>query len=158
MNRVFQPYLDQFMIVFIDDILIYSKSHEKHDQHLRTTLQVLRDRKLYAKFSMYAFWLERVAFLGHIMPYKVELVKQWPVPKSVTEIHSFLGLAGYYCKFIKDFSTIAIPLMSLTKKNVKFVWGHECQNSFDQLKKALTTAPVLAMSTEQGEYVVFTDA
>ncbi|XP_073038265.1 uncharacterized protein, partial [Primulina eburnea] len=166
MNRVFQPYLDQFIIVFIDDILIYSKSREEHSRHLRTALQVLLDRKLFAKFSKCEFWLDRVAFLGHIIsssgvevdPSKVEAVKEWPVPNSVTEIRSFLGLAGYYRKFIQGFSSIAVPMTALTKKNAKFVWGPECQDSFDKLKQALISAPVLSMPSGQGEYVLYTDA
>ncbi|XP_073041807.1 uncharacterized protein [Primulina eburnea] len=132
MNRVFQPYLDQFIIVFIDNILIYSKSREEHSRHLRTALQILKDRQLYAKFSKCEFWLDRVVFLGHIIsrdgvevdPSKVEAVIDWPVPKSVTEIRSFLGLAGYYKKFIQGFSSITVPLTALAKKNVKFVCYH----------------------------------
>ncbi|XP_075475249.1 putative mitochondrial protein AtMg00860 [Primulina tabacum] len=139
--------------VTVKNNLINSKSHEEHDQYLRTTLQVLRERKLYAKFSKYEFWLERVAFLGHIVskngveidPSKVKSVKKWLAPKSVTEIRSFLGLAGYYRKFIKGFSSIEVLLTSLMKKTVKFVWGPKCQKSFDQLKQSLTTALVLVM-------------
>ncbi|XP_075504438.1 putative mitochondrial protein AtMg00860 [Primulina tabacum] len=119
LDQLEQSYLDKFIIVFIDDILIYSKIHEEHDQHLRTTLQVLRDQKLYAKFSKCKFWLDRVAFLGHIVlkdglevdPSKFESIKQWLASKSVTEIRSFLGLAGYYRNFIKGFSSIAVPLL-----------------------------------------------
>ncbi|XP_075504528.1 uncharacterized protein LOC142541968 [Primulina tabacum] len=139
-------------------------NHEEHDHHLRTTLQVLRNWKLYAKFSKCEFWLERVELLGHIVskegvevdPSKVESIKQWPVPKSVMEIHSFLGLAGYYHKL--RVLSIAVHLTSLTKKNMNFVWGPKCQKCFDQLKQEPTTASVFAMPTDQGEYVVFTDA
>ncbi|XP_073057343.1 uncharacterized mitochondrial protein AtMg00860-like [Primulina eburnea] len=165
MSRVFQPYLDQFIIVFIDDILIDSKNRDEHSRPLRTALQVLQDRKLYAKFRKCEFWLDRVTFLGLIIsnrgvevdPSKVEAVKDWPVPNSVTEIRSFLGLAGYYRKFIKGFSSIAVPLTSLTKKNAKFIWRSKCQDSFDKLKQALTSAPVLSMPSGQGEYVFCTD-
>ncbi|XP_073121645.1 uncharacterized protein [Henckelia pumila] len=129
MNRMFQPYLDQFFIVFIDDILIYSKNREEHSRHLKTVLEVLRERKLFAKFDKCEFWLERVAFLGHIIsmsgvevdPSKVQAVKEWFVPRNALEIHSFLGLAGYYRKFIKGFSSIVVPLTALTKKNAKFI-------------------------------------
>ena len=111
MNRVFKPYLDRFMIIFIDDILIYSKSRAEHEQHLRIILQMLREHQLYAKLSKCNFWLQEVKFLGHtickegikIDPKKVEAVAQWPRLTNVTEIKSFLGLAGYYRKFIKDF-------------------------------------------------------
>ncbi|XP_073289382.1 uncharacterized mitochondrial protein AtMg00860-like [Primulina huaijiensis] len=121
------------------------------------------ERRVYAKFIKYEFWLDRVAFLGHIVsrdgievdPSKVEAFRDWPVPKSVTEIRSFLGLVGYYGKFIQDFSSVAVPMTALTKKNAKFIWYSECQESFDRLKLALTTAPVLAMPSEHGEFVVY---
>jgi len=118
MNRVFSSYLDRFVVVFIDDILVYSKTKEEHEQHLRLVLQTLREHQLYAKFSKCEFWLDRVVFLGHVIsaegvqvdPKKVEAVMDWPRPKTVTEIRSFLGLAGYYRRFVKDFSRIAAPL------------------------------------------------
>ncbi|XP_075479445.1 putative mitochondrial protein AtMg00860 [Primulina tabacum] len=108
------------------------------------------------------FWLDIVAFLGHIVsrdgievdPNKVEEVRNWPAAKSVTEICSFLGIVGYYRKFIQDFFSIAMPMTALTKNNTKFNWGSECQESFDRLKLALTTAPVLAMPSGQREFVV----
>ena len=111
MHRVFQPYLDQFVIVFVDDILIYSQSEEKHEDHLRVVLQLLRDHQLYAKFSKCEFWLTKVRFLGHMVsasgvsvdPEKVEAVMSWERPKSVFEIRSFLGLAGYNRRIIEDF-------------------------------------------------------
>ncbi|XP_073119703.1 uncharacterized protein [Henckelia pumila] len=129
MNHVFQPYLDQFVIVFIDDILIYSKDREEHSQHLKTVLEVLREQKLFAKFEKCEFWLDRVAFLGHIIsksgvevdPSKVQAVKEWSIPRNASEIRSFLGLAGYYRKFIKGFSSIVVPLTALTKKNANVV-------------------------------------
>ena len=128
MNRVIKPFLDRFVIVFIDDILVYSKSEDEHAKHLRFVLQTLRDHRLYAKFSKCEFWLEQVAFLGHVVskdgiqvdPKKIEVVVDWPRPTTVTEIRSFLGLVGYYRRFVKDFSKIAAPLTRLTQKNVKF--------------------------------------
>ena len=112
MHRVFQPYLDQFVVVFVDDNLIYSQSEWEHDDHLRIVLQLLRDHHLYAKFSKCEFWLTEVRFLGHVVsalgvsvdPEKVEAVMSWERPKSVFEIRSFLGLVGYYIRFIEDFS------------------------------------------------------
>ena len=112
MNRVFQPYLDQFVVVFIDDILIYSKSEEEHEDHLRIVLQALREHQLYAKFNKCEFWLAEVRFLGHVVSAsgilvdleKVEAVMSWEKLKSVFEIRSFLGLAWYYRRFIEDFS------------------------------------------------------
>ena len=138
MNRVFKPFLDQFVIVFIDDILVYSKSKEEHEQHLKVVLQILREHRLYAKFSKCEFWLNEVAFLGHIIskegikvdPRKIEAIQQWPRPTSVTEIRSFLGLAGYYRRFVKDFSKIAAPLTKRTQKNVQFQWSDDCEESF----------------------------
>ncbi|XP_075483650.1 putative mitochondrial protein AtMg00860 [Primulina tabacum] len=111
--------------------------------------------RLYAKFSKYEFWLDRVAFLGNIVsqdgidvdPSKIEAVRDWPVPKSMTEIRSFLELAGYYRKFIQGFTYIAVPMTGLTKKNAKFICGPECQESFDRLKLTLTTTLVLAMAS-----------
>ena len=112
MHRVFQPYLDQFVVVFVDDILIYSQSEREHEDHLRIVLQLLRDHQLYAKFSKCKFWLTEVRFLGHMVstsevsvdPEKVEAVMSWERPKSVFEVSNFLGLAGYYRRFIEDFS------------------------------------------------------
>ena len=130
MHRVFQPYLDQFVVVFVDNILIYSQSEWEHEYHLRIVLQLLRDHQLYAKFSKCEFWLTEVRFLGHVVsasgvsvdPEKVEAVMSWERPKSVFEIHSFLGLAGYYRRFIEDFSRLAAPMTKLTRKEVKFDW------------------------------------
>ena len=138
MNQVFQPYLDKFVVVFIDDILMYSNSFQEHEEHLRQTLQTLRDHQVYAKLSKCEFWLQRVTFLGHVIsakgvlvdPQKVEAVLKWERPTSVTEIHSFLGLAGYYWRFIEGFSLIATPLTQLTRKNKKWVWSEEYEESF----------------------------
>ncbi|KAJ0466689.1 putative nucleotidyltransferase, Ribonuclease H [Helianthus annuus] len=138
MNRVCKPYLDKFVIVFIDDILIYSKSQEEHEQHLRLILELLRKKQLYAKFSKCDFLLREVHFLGHVVnkdrihadPSKVESIKNWPAPRTPTEIRQFLGLAGYYRRFIKDFSKIAQPLTSLTQKGVTYRWGEAQESSF----------------------------
>jgi hypothetical protein len=121
---------DKFVVVFIDDILIYSKNEKEHAKHLRIDLQRLRDHKLYAKFSKCEFWLDSMKFLGHTIskdgisvdPSKVQEVMDWKPPKSVHQIRSFLGLAGYYRRFILDFSRIAKPMTELLKKGVKFVW------------------------------------
>ena len=155
MNRVFRPYVDQFVIVFIDDILVYSKDRENHDTHLRVVLETLRKEQLYAKLSKCEFWLNEVSFLGYIAsnegirvdPKKVEVVVEWKPPRNVTEVRSFLGLAGYYRRFVKGFSMIATPMMRLLQKNVKFEWGKECQRSFDKLKEFLTEAQVLTQPT-----------
>ena len=127
-HRVFQPYLDQFVVVFVDNILIYSQLKEEHEDHLMIVLQALREHKLYAKFSTCRFWLIKLRFLGHVVsasgvfvdPEKVEAVMSWERSKSVFEIHSFLGLTGYYRRFIEDFSRLAAPMTRLTRKGVKF--------------------------------------
>ncbi|WVZ97495.1 hypothetical protein U9M48_043024 [Paspalum notatum var. saurae] len=129
MNSVFMNELDKFVVVFIDDILVYSKNEEEHEEHLRTVLTRLREHQLYAKFSKCAFWLREVSFLGHILSEKgvavdlskVEDVLNWKQPETVMEIRSFLGLAGYYRRFIKDFSKTAKPMTSLTKKTAKYL-------------------------------------
>ena len=147
MNRIFRPYLDQFVIVFIDGILIYSDSGEEHAEQLRTILQTLREHRLYAKLSKCPFWLDSVAFLGHIVsaegisvdPQKVEAILNWKPPTSVIEIRSFLGLAGYYRKFVEGFSKIVAPLTRLTRKEEPFSWSEACQQSFDELKGKLTS-------------------
>ncbi|CAL9016944.1 unnamed protein product [Prunus brigantina] len=166
MNRIFRPYLDQFVIVFIDDILIYSKSQEEHEEHLRIVLQTLRENQLYAKLNKCEFWLRQVKFLGHVISNegisvdssKVEAVLNWSQPKNISEIRSFLGLAGYYRRFIKDFSRIATPMTKLTQKGVKFIWTQECEKSFQELKTRLTTAPILIIPERDIGYVVYTDA
>ena len=166
MNRIFQPYLDQFVIVFIDDILIYSGSKEDHEEHLRVVLQILRENQLYAKFSKCQFWLDSVAFLGHVIsaegvyvdPQKIEAIVNGKPPTNVTAIRSFLGLAEYYRKFVEGFSKLAAPLTKLTRKEEKFGWSEACQQSFDELKRKLTSAPVLTLPSGQDEYIVYCDA
>ncbi|GKA31268.1 putative reverse transcriptase domain-containing protein [Tanacetum coccineum] len=143
MNRVCKPYLDKFVIVFIDDILIYSKTKGEHSEHLKIILDLLKKEKLYAKFSKCDFWLESVQFLGHVInregvhvdPAKIEAVKNWPVPKSPTEVRQFMGLAGYYRRFIEGFSLIAKPLTKLTQKNKRFEWGADEDEAFQKLKQ-----------------------
>ena len=128
MNRVFRPYLDRFVVVFIDDILVYSRDEQEHEQHLKIVLQTLREKKLYAKLRKCDFWLKEVSFLSHIMsakgirvdPAKIEAMVNWKPPRSVTEVKSFLGLAGYYRRFVEGFSVIASPLTKLLRKEVKF--------------------------------------
>ena len=166
MNRVFQPYLDRFVIVFIDDILVYSGSLEEHSEHLRIELHTLRERQLYAKLSKCQFWLDMVAFLGHVIsvegvsvdPYKIEAVVNWKPPKNVSEVRSFLGLAGYYRKFVEGFSKIAAPQTKLTRKDVKYDWVDACQQSFKELKGRLTLIPVLALPNGRDGFVVYSDA
>ncbi|XP_060216698.1 uncharacterized protein LOC132644138 [Lycium barbarum] len=163
-----QDLLDKGFIrpIFIDDILIYSRSQLEHEVHLRVVLEKLQGHKLYAKFSKCEFWLDTVAFLGHVVskdgilvdPKKIDAVQQWPRPTTPTEIRSFLGLAGYYRRFVAGFSVIATSLTRLTQKNVQFKWTEGCELSFRKLKTALTSAPVLTLPTREGGYSVYCDA
>ncbi|WVZ70259.1 hypothetical protein U9M48_018936 [Paspalum notatum var. saurae] len=156
MNSVFMNELDKFVVVFIDDIPVYSKNEKEHEEHLRIVLSRLREHKLYAKFSKCAFWLKEVAFLGHILSAKG--VASIPASHKRDEIWSFLGLAGYYRRFIKDFSKIAKPMTALTQKNAKFAWSSKCEEAFGTLKTLLTSAPVLAQPDITKPFDVYYDA
>ncbi|KAJ9561422.1 hypothetical protein OSB04_006582 [Centaurea solstitialis] len=166
MNRVCRPFLDKSVIVFIDDILVYSKNEAEHERHLREVLKVLRDEKLYAKFSMCKFWLHEVQFLGHVVsrdgikvdPAKIEAMMSWKSPTNPSEIRSFLGLAGYYQRFIQDFSKIASSLTVLTKKNAKFLWTDKQEEAFQTLKKKLCQAPIFSLPDGMEDFVVYSDA
>ncbi|GJT51615.1 putative reverse transcriptase domain-containing protein [Tanacetum coccineum] len=166
MNRVCKPYLDKFVIVFIDDILIYSRNKEEHANHLRIILELLKKEKLYAKFSKCDFWIHIVQFLGHLIdsqglhvdPAKIEAVKNWASPTTPTEIRQFLGLAGYYQRFIEGFSKIAKSLTELTQKNKKYIWGEDQESAFQLLKQKLCEAPILALPEGNDDFVVYCDA
>eukprot|EP00253_Pinus_taeda_P010363 PITA_10363 len=166
MNGIFHPYLDQFVLIFIDDILIYSRNIEEHCEHLRIVLQTLRKHQLYAKFSKCDFFKEEIQYLGHVIskegiavdPEKIKAILDWPTPKDVTDVRSFMGLAGYYRRFVAGFSKVAFPITSLQKKGKLFQWTPDCQKSFEQLKHLLTTAPVLSIADPSKDYVVCTDA
>ncbi|KAL4583755.1 hypothetical protein LXL04_008338 [Taraxacum kok-saghyz] len=166
MNRVCRPYLDKFVIVFIDDILIYSRSKQEHGEHLRLILELLRKEKLYAKFSKCEFWIREVKFLGHVVsqegihvdPSKIEAIKNWRTPKTPTKVRQFLGLAGYYRRFIANFSKLAKPLTALTQKGVAFDWEDKQEESFQKLKHMLCTAPILSLPEGTEDFVVYCDA
>ncbi|KAK1408207.1 hypothetical protein QVD17_39842 [Tagetes erecta] len=166
MNRLCKPYLDQFVIVFIDDILIYSKSKEDHTEHLRLILELLKKEQLYAKFSKCDFWIREVQFLGHVVnesgihvdPSKIESIKNWAPPKTPTEIRQFLGLAGYYRRFIEGFSKIAQPLTALTHKGTAYQWGDKQEAAFQLLKQKLCSAPILSLPEGTEDFVVYCDA
>ena len=136
------PELDKFVVVFIDDILVYSKNKTEHAEHLRIVLTRLREYQLYAKFSKCDFWLKEVQFLGHVLsaegvvvdPSKVKDVLDWKLPTTVHQVQSFLGLAGYYRRFILDFSKISKSITELLKNQVKFVWSSDCEEAFQTLK------------------------
>jgi hypothetical protein len=158
--------LDKFVVVFIDDILVYSKNEAEHTKHLHTVLQRLRDHRLYAKLSKCEFWLREIKFLGHTIsqdgvsvdPEKVQEVMNWKPPTTVRQIRSFLGLAGYYRRFIPDFSRIAKPMTELLKKGVKYEWRQKCEDAFHTLRQHLTTAPVLAQPDNTKPFEVYCDA
>ena len=166
MHRVFQPYLDQFVVVFVNDILIYSQYEEEHEDHLRIVLQAFREHQLYTKCSKCEFWLTEVRFLGHVVsvydvlvdPEKVKAVMSWERPKLVFEICSFLGLVGYYRRFIEDFSQLVAPMTRLTQKEVKFEWNDFCEMAFQELKMRLATTPILIVPERGQRYTVYCDA
>jgi hypothetical protein len=151
MNRVFREYLDKFVIVFLDDILVYSKLEEEHEKYLIMVFQVLRERRLYVKLSKCIFHQKKIHNFGHIVSVtwievdheKIKAIRGWPTKKNVTEVISIMGLFGYYPRFIKKNSKIASPITSLQKKGVKFEWTSKCEESFQQLKGILTSAPIL---------------
>ncbi|GMJ07468.1 hypothetical protein HRI_004416000 [Hibiscus trionum] len=165
-NRVFHEFLDRFVVVFIDDILVYSRTEEEHDEHLRLVLQTLLENQLYAKLSKCEFWIREVVFLGHVIsvkgisvdPKKIEAIVSWKQPKSVTEICSILGLAGYYRRFVDRFSRIVAPLTKLLQKNVPYEWSDARQQVFEKLKKTLTEAPILIQPEPGREFVIYSDA
>ena len=138
MNMVFKNFLDIYAIVFIDDILVYSKAEAEHEEHLHQVFETLRANRLYAKFSKCEFWMKQVSFLGHVVsseglsvdPAKIEVVTNWPRPSTISEVRSFLGLVGYYRRFVEGFSHIASPLTQLSRKGTPFVWSPACESSF----------------------------
>ncbi|XP_058219425.1 uncharacterized protein LOC131329998 [Rhododendron vialii] len=166
MNRIFRAYLDRLVVAFVDDILIYSPSEEEHQIHLTIVLELLREHRLYAKLSKCKFWLSKVKFLGHVVskdgvsvdPGKIESVMNWQRQKSVFEIRSFLGLAGYYRRFVLDFSRLTAPMTKLIHKGICFVWNDACEKAFEELKKRLTTTPILVVPERGVYYSVYCDA
>nr|GEZ91654.1 putative reverse transcriptase domain-containing protein [Tanacetum cinerariifolium] len=166
MNRVCKPYLDKFVIVFIDDILIYSKNKEENGEHLKTILKLLKDEKLYAKFSKCDFWLNSLQFLGHVIDSsrihvdlaKIKAIKSLAAPTTPTEVRQFLRLEGYYRRFIKEFSLIAKPLTKLTQKGKPFTWGNNEEEAFQTLKRKLCSAPILSLPEGSKDFVMYCDA
>jgi hypothetical protein len=165
MNKICMEYLDKFVVVFIDNMLVYSGSEEEHEGHLHLILQKLRHHKLYTKLSKCEFWLKQVAFLGHIIskggisvyPCKVQDVLSWKTPTSVSDIQSFLGLDGYYQRFIKRFLKISKPKTELLEKDKQFEWTPACGASFQELKKRLTTAWALVMPDMVKPFSIYCD-
>lgn len=166
MNDILRPFLDKFVVVYLDDILIYSRDETEHQQHLAMVLQVLRDHQLYAKASKCEFFKKEVDFLGHIVgasglrmePGKIDAIKSWPVPQNATDVRSFLGMANFYRRYIADCSSIAAPLTDLTQQYKAFQWSDKHQQAFEKLKQAVMTAPVLLIPDPKKDFVLTTDA
>jgi hypothetical protein len=166
MNRMLHEFLDDFVVVFLDDILIYSKTEAEHERRLRLVLGALRKNQFYGKLKKCAFWLSEVAFLGHVINQQgiavdlknVVAVVEWKRPSSVSEIRSFLGLAGYYRRFVPNFSSITKPLTRLLEKGVLFIWSSDCEVSYQTLKSKLVDAPILALLESGKCFTVYTDA
>jgi len=170
MNDTFADFLNKFVLVFLDDIIVYSNTLEEHEQHVRQALGRLREQRLYAKASKSALCKREVEFLGHmvgehglrVMEDKIEAVRDWPTPTNIRELRAFLGLAGYYRRFVRDFSKIALPLTELTRnvtrKKLDLSWGTKQQLAFVELKCALQSTPVLVLPDLNKEFVVHCDA
>nr|KUM51077.1 hypothetical protein ABT39_MTgene923 [Picea glauca] len=166
MNGVFRKYLDRFVQVFLDDIIIYSRNEQEHQEHLRIVLQCLREHKLYGKSPKCAFVQNEIQYLGHIIsgegiavdPGKIEAIMSWPAPKNAKEVRSFMGLAGYYRMFVEGFSQIASPITALQRTGVRFEWTKECEEAFIKLKHRLTSAPILRVPDMDKDFHVCTDA
>jgi hypothetical protein len=150
----------------LDEIIVYSKSEEEHENHLRMVLQVLREHQLYAKLSKCSFYQRIIHYLGHIIskdgivvdPEKIEAIREWSTSKNVTEVRSFMGLSSYYKRFIAWFSRIAHPITSFQRKGKKFQWTEECERSFQKLKQLLTNVPILRIADLNEDFMVFIDA
>ncbi|XP_028054435.1 uncharacterized protein LOC114300797 [Camellia sinensis] len=164
-NWIFREFLDKFVVVFVDDILIYSPSEEEHERHLCAISQLLREHWLYENCAKCEFWLTEVKFLGHVVSgdgvmvdsSKIEAVLNWKQPKNASKIRSYLGLANYCHRFVKNFSSLASPLTTLTRKGMKFVWSEAYENSFQELTFRLTTAPILIIPEWGLGYTVYCD-
>jgi hypothetical protein len=151
MNQVLHSFIGKFVVVYFDDILIYSKSLDEHIEHLRAVFDALREARLFANLEKCTFCTDRVAFLSNVVTpqgievdeAKIEAIKSWPIPATLTQLRSFLSLAGFYRHFVRDFSTIAAPLNDLTKKGVPFYWDAAQEHSFNTLINKLTHAPLL---------------
>jgi hypothetical protein len=151
MNGLFPKYLDRFVQVFLDDILVYSKNEREHEEHLRVVLSCLREKKLYGKLSKCSFFQKEIHYIVHIIfgegisvdPEKVKAIMEWPVPKNAHEVRRFMGIVSYYRRFVEGFSNIEKPITTLQCKGVKYEWTKECDFGFIELKRLLTSAPIL---------------
>ncbi|CAI7860634.1 unnamed protein product [Closterium sp. NIES-53] len=166
MNHILRPLVDECVVVYLDDILIYSRDMKQHIKHLRRVFEILRREEFYAKLSKSEFALKKVQFLGHMVsaqgvhvdPKKIEAVRTWKTPENVKELQQFLGFANYYNRFVPQYAKIATPLTNLLKKNTPFKWEDVHQQAMEQLKTALTSAPVLILPDPEKDYVIEADA
>lgn len=166
MNGVFHTYLDQYVIIFLDDILIYSKTMEDHEVYLCQVLQCLRDHQLYENLSKRVFFQLEVKYLGHIITNdgivvdleKIHAIMDWLVPTNVSKVFSSMGLVGYYSCFMKDFSQVAHPITSLQQKGKKYVWSDQYKEMFNSLKECLTNTTVSVVPNLVADFMVCTDA
>jgi hypothetical protein len=166
MNHVLRVFIGKFVVVYFDDILVYSKDLNEHILHLRYVFDVLKCEKLYANFKKCTFCMEKVVFLSYIVSTKgievdeekVKAIKEWPTPKSITEVRSFHGLASFYQRFVKDFSTMVAPLTEVIKKNVGFHWRADQENAFATIKERLCSTPVLALPDFNKTFEIECDA
>jgi hypothetical protein len=165
MNGVFHKYLNKFFQVFIEDILIYSQTTKEHEEHLHLVLQCLREIKLYRKLSKFSFYQSRIHYLGHVIsdegivldPMKLDAIMEYPAQMNVLELRSFMGLAGYYRRFVEGFSKIENMITKLQKKNKKFVWTKKCARAFQRLKDLLKTMPILKVPNMDMDFFVCKD-
>jgi len=165
-NSILRPYLEKCVILYLDDILIYSKDLEEHHNQVRNVLQTLINNNLYAKLEKCEFDQNKVEFLGYILsgdgvstdPKKIKSIEEWPRPENLKDVQRFIGLCNYYRRFVKDFAKIAKPLHNLTRKNIKFLWTNECENAFKELKKRLITSPILLHPDITKSFIVDCDA
>jgi hypothetical protein len=154
MNHALHAFIGRFVVVYFDDILVYSKDLNEHINHLQYVLDVLRKEKLYANLKKCSFCIDKVVFLGYVISAKgievdeekLKAIKEWPTPKSITKVRSFHGLASFYWRFVKNFSTLAAPLTEIVKKSVGFKWGSEQDRAFIEIKERLCGAPLLVLS------------
>ena len=164
MNNVLSKFLDKFVLVFIDDILVYSKNEVEHEENLRKVLETLQEHHLYAKLSKCEFYEKQVEYLGHVISEKgiavdlekIKAILKLHAPKDVHDIRPFMGLTRYYHRFIENFSKISYPITTLQKKSVRFIWNQQCQNNFEKLKHLLITSPVLKVFDPSKDFVVCT--
>ncbi|CAI7758786.1 unnamed protein product, partial [Closterium sp. NIES-54] len=166
MQSIFSDFIDKFLVVFIDDLLVYSRTHEEHLNHLELVLARLSEHRLYAKRSKCEFAKTKLSFLGHVISHeklevdnsKVAVLKEWKQPSTVKEVLAFLGLANYYRRFVKGFAAVAAPLTDLLRKDSSFSWGPLQQQAFEQLKTSLTSPPALAVPNPELPYFIWCDA